>query len=141
MLALEQDQFFQISLRQEGKEWPNKMERELWQPWARFCYLPKPSGRDLVPAAGPYHPWELLPVARLWTLPAPGAAPCGQAVTARRGALLLQAVELCQAEASGQSVHHPSQGEKGRDHLEGKEGGEDDVHGSLQRVDFQTFIK
>lgn len=74
-------------------------------------------------------------------LPAPGAAPRGQAVNAGRGALLLQAVELGEAEASGQSVHHPSQGEKGRDHLEGEEGGKDDVDGSLQRVDFQTFIE
>lgn len=82
---------------------------------------------------------------RRWGPAAPGgggsSAPRGRAVRAGRGALLLQPVELAPAEASGQRVHHPPQREKRRHHLEGEEGGEDDVEGSLQRVDFQTFVK
>lgn len=102
------------------------MATALWQHRAGLCYLPSPRGGI---SAGP------------GALPAPGAAPRGQAGNTRPGPLLLQAVELRQTESSGQSVHHPPQGEKGSHHLEGEEGGEDDVHGSLQGVDFQPFVK
>lgn len=55
--------------------------------------------------------------------------------------MFLQLVKFIKVEVTCQFVYHSFQGDKGCNDLEGEEEGKDDMDRSLQRLNFQTFIK